>query len=147
GWSGPFAALSSDIDNDGLDDLMTWNWEGAGLTNGVIIPVPKLLIFRGKGGQRWGHDGRSRAADWWYWSTDNVIFDKIDVLDHDSDATPAVFLYANSVVPRAFLSILYGSPGALPDTADIQSISLFNAGGRCALFTDVTGDHVPELIV
>jgi len=146
GWAGPHTAFSSDIDNDGLDDLMTWNWEGAGLTNGVIIPVPKLLIFRGKGGQRWGHDGRSRAADWQWWNPPHTT--NLASLDQDSDGTADVVLYGNSDGGWGYVSILYGRPeGGLPDTSDMQSIALSPAYGHSSLFTDVTGDHVPELIL
>src|SRR5690606_7317877 len=37
--------------------------------------------------------------------------------------------------------------GGLPDTSDMQSIALSPAYGHSSLFTDVTGDHVPELIL
>jgi hypothetical protein len=53
-----------------------------------------------------------------------------------------------NIVTTGQLSILYGRPdGGIPDTADVVTLDLAPVNGHNALLSDVTGDHVPELLV
>lgn len=141
-WAGPSSALSADLDQDGVDDLMAWDWEGAGMTNGQIVPVPKLQVFKGNRG-RWGHGNTGRSAEWRWWEAPGGT---LVPLDHDRDGLMDVVIYVNNG-NRSSIAVLYGRAGMLPDTLSLQSVSLLPSDGRFSLFSDVTGDKVADLLV
>jgi hypothetical protein len=146
-WGGPDNAASADVDSDGLVDLVTWSWAGEGLTAGVGILVPKLLIFRGHEHLKWGHDGIPRTPDWHYWNPGDIVFNKITALDLDGDRIVDIALQEDVSANTGHVTVLYGKPGGgLPDTTDAESISLAISNGKYSVFEDVTGDRIPELV-
>lgn len=145
GWAGPHAALSADLDQDGVADLMTWNWPGQGLTRGEIVAVPKLLIFRGHRQQKWGREGIQRTFDWHWWAPSAI--GNLVAIDHDADGIIDVASSVNVNAGTGYVSVLYGASGRLPDTNEMRSVSLSLPNGHSSLFADVTGDRIPELLV
>jgi hypothetical protein len=148
GWSGPDQGMSGDIDGDGADELLTWDSWGIGVVGGRIVNVPKLCMYRGRNGERWGRNGVSNLPDWQWWNPPpmNLIG---SIIDHDGDGAFDISLFNNmNGVGTSHVSVLYGKvSGGLPDTTNIRTIALEQANGRASLFSDVTGDGMAELLV
>jgi hypothetical protein len=102
-----------------------------------------MLIFRGHQADRWGRDGVPRTADWRWWNPPPM--NTLATGDQDADGYPDIFLINNDF--PSHLSILYGTAGALPDTTAVETADLASIGARTSHFLDVTGDHIPELVV
>ncbi|MEP7217619.1 MAG: VCBS repeat-containing protein [Bacteroidota bacterium] len=144
-WGGPTTGGSTDFDGDGNDDLLVAG-AAKGLRDGTFINVPQLYIFRGRNGQRWREPGHAHTAEWVMWNRPPLI--NLAVLDQDHDGVMDIILYANSLGSgTGYLSVLYGRPGSLPDTNAIEKVDLITSFGLYALFSDVTGDGVPELLI
>jgi hypothetical protein len=72
---------------------------------------------------------------------------RLGVADQDCDGNADILLYNDVAVGTAHVSVLYGRNGQFPDTAEAETIDLVNANGHFSLFSDLTGDKVPELAV
>src|SRR5690606_13461297 len=120
----------------------------SGITNGELFPLPRMVIYRGHKGSRWGQNGIDRAIDWVYWAPQPDVYTAITCIDQDHDGIKdIVFARNDEAVTGGSLSILYGRQGSLPDTNDVQTISFAPSKGRYALFNDVTGDEIPDLLI
>jgi hypothetical protein len=145
-WIGPLRGLGADFDGDGVDDLLVGGL--AGVTNNVVIRLPQMMIFKGRSGKRWGEEGVGRMADWRYWKPEPEEFNALTFIDQDQDGVKdIVFARNESSALGGSLSVLYCVDGKLPDTADIQTISFIPSKGRFSLFSDVTGDKIPDLLI
>jgi len=145
-WIGPVRGLGADFDSDGVDDLLVG--ELAGVTDNVVISLPQMMIFKGHSRERWGRKEVERQSDWQYWHPTPDRFDGLAFTDQDHDGLKdIVFARNESAVLGGGLSVLYGRQGALPDTNDVQTISFAPSKGRYALFNDVTGDKIPDLLI
>lgn len=136
-----------DIDQDLVDDLVVVT-EGVTFIDTVRYPAPHVMIFRGQHG-RWGRGGISRRPDWQLWQ--RLFTRRVSVLDHDGDGALDFALFRDEVDIgyHGGVSIIYGRRGMLPDTtSESVEFSRFDGidGKQCELI-DVTGDHVPELIL
>lgn len=141
-WLGIPHGLAADLTGDGVDDLLVSS--SSGFSNGHLAPCAGMLLFSGHHQQRWGREGTARTASWRWW---NGPYLTGQMLDQDSDGATDIVFYNNDG-NRASLSVLYGKPGGgFPDTADIQTVEIAKkAGTGFSLFTDVTGDRVPDLL-
>ncbi|HVZ38524.1 MAG TPA: VCBS repeat-containing protein [Candidatus Kapabacteria bacterium] len=140
-WLGISAGCGADIDGDGVDDLVVTNSDG--FSNGAVQKMPWLHAFRGHPYKRWGRDGISRTADLAWW---NAPYADLTVIDHDHDGAPDIVFNSNSG-DFTKVSVLYGSTdGKLPDTNGAQAVDLRASNSRRAIFSDVTGDGIPELV-
>jgi hypothetical protein len=143
-WSVRTGAVTADFDRDRIDDIAIWNIPGSGITQGRVVYTPKIFIFRGLRGQRWGRNGRTRASDWRLWNVPAFTYGA--TADQDCDGAQDVLLYSGGRDQQATVSVVYGKAnGALPDTSEVETIDLTNPNGHYALLTDLTGDGVPEI--
>jgi|GEM_PF-1283628 len=148
-WIGYAIGASIDLDGDGVDDLV--EAKAGAFENGRPQPLPNILVYRGHRGERWGRNGVSRIADRHYWNPrtpSNVGIEptRIVGLDQDRDGADDAVFYADDGIHGA-VSILYGGVSAeLPDTNAMQTVSIKKVGTGYSLFTDITGDGVPELL-
>ena len=143
-WLGPSGGIVRDWDHDGIDDLLMTGV--VGFEKGEIDRrTPSTVLWRGSD-VRWGTDEEPRWT--WSWS-DWPSFDYSQFVDQDSDGhVDLVFCTkGRGGGVHTTLSIIYGIPDHILDTANIVSISLDSAWGKYALFADITGDNVPELLV
>ncbi len=146
-WISIRYSLGEDIDGDGVDDLLVSSGM-VGLSDGNHVGLPRMLIYRGHAGGRWGRNGLARSADWQYWKPEPDLYDAIAFVDQDQDGVGDIVFGRNTEVALGGgLSILYGRHGDFPDTTEVQSISFGPSQGRYALFSDVTGDLIPELLI
>lgn len=145
-WLGVRSATAADLDGDLKPDLCILTG-GKGFEHSGTTEIPKLLIFRGRSGERWGREGISRASDWHWWNAPDTT--KISVLNHDADGANDVAFIRNddAIMSRASVAVLYGVLGKLPDTNAVETVLLSTADGHYASFIDLTGDRVPELIM
>jgi hypothetical protein len=143
-WLGPSTGIARDWDGDGIDDLMTVGV--AGLIDGEIDRnMPSTILWRGSR-ERWGKES---SATWsWSWGS-WPSSDRYQFIDQDVDGHEDLVFHITSRLPResGSLSIIYGTPEHILDTANIHTIRLDSAWGKYALFSDITGDKVPELLV
>jgi Secretion system C-terminal sorting domain len=145
-WLSIFRGLGSDIDQDGTDDLLVGQLSG--FTEGSVVKLPQMMIFKGHSKNRWGQDGIGRTADWVYWKPQPEEYTALTFIDQDQDGVKdIVFARNESSALGGSLSVLYCVDGKLPDTADIQTISFVPSKGRFSLFSDVTGDKIPDLLI
>ncbi len=143
-WLGGKGALSGDFDADGVEDLFVWIY-GGGFSNGAVVILPSVLMYRGHHGARWGKAGISRLPDWGFWRPGSIT--RIGKIDQDCDGVMDVVLYYDGDGNTSTVSVVYGRPKMLPDTLDAQLLNLSAVLGMYALLTDVTGDNTPELVV
>lgn len=135
-----------DLNADGVHDLVVMTGS-LGFSAGVRVPIPSIYVFLGNRRVRWGQGGASRIAAWRWWNP--PVMNKLTVIDHDGDGLKDFALvHSTSFFPtRASASVVYGSPGILPDTTVFESVSLVSANGHHAQFMDLTGDNIPELVM
>lgn len=124
---------------------MIYTWEGSGYQEGQVISIPKLFVYRGHRGGRWGRGGIANTPDWQWWNVSRAS--RLNAEDLDQDGAMDVVLYNEVLGGSRPLSVLYGrTDGTLPDTLrDLQQIELSPYGGRVVVFSDVTGDGIAEL--
>jgi hypothetical protein len=143
-WGGPLGGLSYDFDGDKEEDLMIWVG-GAGFSAGHFIGLPELALYKGHRNRRWGRDGVPNIYDWFMWNRPPLT--ALAVMDQDSDGVGDIIFYSNTSVGAGAVGILYGKRGGLPDTTEVENIHLDSANGHYSLFSDVTGDGIPELLM
>jgi hypothetical protein len=151
-WLDIPAAIATDFDSDGVDDLLVQSAK-VGLTRGVVAPMPGLLLYRGSRGVRFGEGSVSRSASWHYWQSPESGRTKssearaLSPVDQDCDGAVDVVFYKDDV-GVAELAVLYGDKRrSLPDTASLESVRFTLCNGRASLLSDVTGDASLDLLV
>jgi hypothetical protein len=82
---------------------------------------------------------------WWNPPFRNDI-DVLTAVDHDADGNVDISFHDNNTFAAGNVAVLYGRAGALPDTADVEWLWLKEANGYYSVFTDVTGDRIPEFV-
>ncbi|HVZ38618.1 MAG TPA: T9SS type A sorting domain-containing protein, partial [Candidatus Kapabacteria bacterium] len=145
-WLGIGAALGTDRNNDGVDDLFLVNASYV-FSNGAVAPQAGGRIYRGHDHKRWGHDGISRAADFRWWHAPNLRSSFIKEIDQDGDGHKDVVWFGDNHGYQT-VSVWYGDgkPG-IPDTSAVESIDLTITNGHAANLMDISNDGVPELVV
>lgn len=143
-WGGILHGTVADFDSDGALDLLIQNSDG--LTNGEPVSMPRLRLFKGVRGARWGRN-IPRTATWtmWNWSIRNQS--RFEVLDQDCDGAPDLVFYFDSSPFPSQLSVIYGRPSDWPDSLSTESVVPTAVNGRSSLFSDVTGDGTPDLLM
>ena len=144
-WFGPNYGVSSDFDGDGVDDLWVHNTWGKGFSDGEVVDVPRMFLYKGGESERWGRKGKSNRAiiSWWN-APENIS--RLEAQDLDHDGAQDLILYNGDRSSERPLTVLYGRlDGELPDTiSDMQQI---NINGLVSDFSDVTGDSYADLII
>ena len=143
-WLGPMYFISHDWTRDGIDDLMLIGVAGF-RDREVDRSMPSTGLWIGDHG-RWGREAGRRAV--WEWN-DLPPYHHYQIIDQDVDGyEDLVFhLKGGGGGVNGKVSIIYGTPEHILDTANIHTITLDNAWGKYALFSDITGDGVSELLV
>lgn len=143
GWFVSSYGTSGDFNNDGVEDLYLSSSKNS-LSHGVLTPIPRGHIFKGRKGQRWGRDGIPNYPDWQWWNAPTIS--GVGAEDLDGDNATDLILYNYDAGPRP-LSVFYGrQDGALPDTLeDLQQVDMQIIGSSASVFSDVTGDAIPDL--
>jgi hypothetical protein len=142
-WQGNHTAVSADFTGDGIDDLIINGYYG--LSAGALVKIPAFLGFSGQRDHRWGRNGLSQTAVWQWWSA--LKYDRLAVGDQNSDDAPDIIFYDDNSYPHSRISVLYGRAGNYPDTLDVETVDLLVTNSRYSLLADITGDHVPELLL
>jgi hypothetical protein len=145
-WIALVQAIAHDFNDDGADDLLVYGL--VGFREGNPVKIPTLRIFAGANGSRWRRQGdRPREPAWLKWNAWSVTQGRLAVLDQNCDGrADLVFYYDNNSGPSR-VTICYGGPSGFPDTSDFETLEPTVANGRSALFSDVTGDGSPELLL
>jgi hypothetical protein len=138
---GLFRALGTDLNGDGIDDLLIWG--GGRLENGAPQPTAQVFVFSGRVGSRWGRNDIPRMAEVQWWNV--PPFNYLQLTDQDCDGYKDVAFINQTTNYYSYVSIIYGKPGVLLDTTNIEKLDMTSSGAHYALFSDVTGDGVPEL--
>lgn len=143
-WFGPYNAVSGNLSSGNVEDLIVYTWEGSGYQDEKVVRIPKLFIYRGHKGKRWGHGDVPNTPDWLWWNVPRSS--GLAVKDLDRDNLNDLILYNYDAGPRP-LSVFYGrQDGALPDTLeDLQQVDMQTIGSGASVFSDVTGDAIPDL--
>ncbi|HVZ40122.1 MAG TPA: T9SS type A sorting domain-containing protein [Candidatus Kapabacteria bacterium] len=145
-WLAITNGVGADVNGDGVDDLLVCDL--LGFSNNTVIDLPKMMMYQGHHGERWGRNGVPSSADWRFWGQTARDYTAISALDQDQDGvTDIIFARNDAAVVDGRLSVLYGRSGLLPDTNNFQTVSFAPSAGRYALFSDVTGDKVPDLLI
>ncbi|MCC7438676.1 MAG: VCBS repeat-containing protein, partial [Armatimonadetes bacterium] len=147
-WLGGRQAIAADFTNDGITDLLVqtsakqWNY-------GTFLPAPRLYLFTGQAGRRWGRSGESRSPVFRWWNP--PAFKSMQYRDHDcSGENDLIFydgngnIFGNNIIDVFVAYQRLETPWI--DTTEIQSINVRSSGSEFALFSDVTGDHVLDLV-
>jgi len=142
-WIGLARGMTSDFSGDGVEDLLVWG--GWSLRNGEVITLPTLQQYSGSKGRRWGQKGVDRNSLWQWWTPPPFNYIPSRGIDHDCDGTEDIVMVHNNG-HNSSVSILYGKPGELPDTTNVERVSLAAAGGQYTLLQDVTGDGMLDLV-
>lgn len=134
-----------DWNHDGIDDLL--------LSHVSDVPVyedgpelPTSIIFFGSR-DRWG-TGETEPT--WGWSWEGwPEHDDIQFVDQDVDGHTDLAFYTEGRGGgiHGSVSIIYGSPDHILDTAGMVTVRFDSAWGKFALLADITGDLVPELLI
>ncbi|MCC7438698.1 MAG: VCBS repeat-containing protein, partial [Armatimonadetes bacterium] len=147
-WITPNRGVSGDFNGDQIADLLV-RGTGSGFTRGGLVKIPRIYVFAGEPGKRWGRNGRdySPVQRWWSPPGDKGI----EYRDHDcSGENDLIFydgsgnIFGNNIID---VHVVY-QRSEIPwiDTTEIQSINVRSSGSEFALFSDVTGDHVLDLV-
>jgi hypothetical protein len=146
-WLAICDAVSTDWESDGVEDLMVWACGGAGFENGSSKAIPRLQVFKGSNGVRWGKNGAGAQPVWTQWNMPPCSRNGLALLDQDADGAQDIVFYVHESAGTGHVSVLYGNRSGFPDTNAIETVDLSIANGHSSVFADVTGDRIPELIV
>lgn len=141
---------SRDLNFDSVDDLLIVGANA--FDTGETIDLAEVQVFIGRKNARWRTE-RNPYADWKWWDAPNAtlltVFKRTQWIDQDADGYLDFVWYIDGTggSRHGSVSIIYGTPEHILDTANIHTISLDSAWGRHSLFSDITGDNVPELLV
>jgi hypothetical protein len=137
-----------DFDRDGVADLAVPT-KGKRYIGMVQSAAPYLMIYRGHQDARWGRNSVSSSPDWELWQ--RMFTRRVSAVDHDGDGALDIAMYVddNAIGQRGGMSVFYGRRGELPDTTAelVTFASVDGHDGKQGQLIDLTGDHVPELIV
>ena len=114
------------------------------------MPSPRMSIWRGHKGKRWGRDEISRRADWEWWTAPVARRFGEKLIDQDCDNAPDIVLYEDRQGTQgSIISVLYGTPGGgLPDTSNFETVLLKEPfPANTAQLIDITNDNVLDLII
>ena len=147
-WLGGRQAIADDFTNDGMTDLLIqtsakqWNY-------GTLIPAPRLYLFTGQTGKRWGRSGESRSPVFRWWNP--PAFNYMQYRDHDCSGEKDLIFYSGdgNIFGNNIIDVFVAyqrSETPWIDTTDIEAIDVRSSGSEFALFSDVTGDHVLDLV-
>jgi hypothetical protein len=143
-WLGIGPAVSIDIDGDSVEDLLVRN--GSGLSHNQVFRQPNVHLYRGRHHERWGEAGQLNTADWRVWQAPPAY--NMAALDQDHDGASDIVFSVNTSAGVGSIGIIYGKKGGgLPDTTEFENITLDSANGHFSLFSDLTGDGIPELLM
>ena len=149
-WIDPDEGFSQDLDEDGIPDLILSDVKG--FVDGEVHFDALVQVWQGGDGKRWGR-GLSRWSTWSWWLPPREsylkVFHRTQWIDQDADGYLDFVWYTDGTggSRHGSISIIYGTPEHILDTANIHTIKLDSAGGRHSLFLDITGDSVPELLI
>ena len=148
-WIGG-AGLTYDYSGDGVDDLILRT--GSAYVDGSRIPTPRVNLFYGGRGTRWGRSGVPATPVWSWWNLPE--HDRVRIVDQNCDNLPDIVFFNDSPwVTEPDLTILYGSHAAMqrgvPDTIDADTLRFNDVSGRSAYaeLEDYTSDGVLDLIL
>lgn len=150
GWYAHRPGLSVDLDEDGVDEIILLDAEG--YDSGQLIRLADVLVLPG-GPELRTTNSVAPLFEWWtpplVGNTLAFFVGGMQWIDQDVDGYLDFVWYDESRSPgkNGSISIIYGSPDHIIDTANIVTLTLDSANGKKALFTDITGDLVPELLV
>ena len=150
GWLHPDEGFAQDLDFDMVPDLMLSDVKG--WVDGEVFQGAPVQVWKGERGKRWGRDLSATSVwDWWSVPRESSlsVFHRTQWVDQDSDGYLDFVWYTDGRGGgvHGTISIIYGTPEHILDTANILTLSLDSAWGKYALFADITGDKVPELLV
>ena len=149
-WIEPDEGFSRDLDEDGIPELILSDVKG--FLDGEPAWDALVQVWMGSDGKRWGRE-LPRRSTWSWWSPPAEsylnVFHRTQWIDQDVDGYLDFVWYNDSRLPgeSGSLSIIYGTPEHVLDTANIHTIRFDSSSGKYALFRDITGDNVPELLL
>ncbi|MBL7988809.1 MAG: hypothetical protein JNJ94_12165 [Chlorobi bacterium] len=145
-WITPSFGIGADINGDHIDDLIIQG-TGSGFSRGSLslVKIPKIYVFGGSKGKRWGRDGKDYAPVQRWWNPPKTS--KMSYRDHDcSGQKDLIFHDKERAVEKISIAYQHDTSNWL-DTTDIEMIDLWKANGRFVLFQDVSGDNVLDLVL
>ena len=149
-WVDPDEGFSVDLNEDGVEDLILSDVKG--FLNKEVTYDALVQVWIGSRDERFGRE-LPRRSTWQWWSPPREsrlnVFHRTQWIDQDVDGHLDFVWYTDGRGGgvHGTISIIYGTPDHILDTANIVSNSLDSAWGKYALFADITGDRVPELLV
>ena len=150
-WLTPDRGFVLDLNVDGVDDLLLFNIRG--VVDGAIEDLADVVAFTGTKGEKWGKAAKA-GATWEWWDAPNIsqytiLAKRFQIIDQDHDGLEDIVMYqdARNNVDDTWVKIIYGRKDMILDTANIVEIDLRSSNGKYSLFSDITGDRVPELLV
>lgn len=153
-WIDHGFGTAGDLTGDGVDDLAIYFPYGVAQGRQGRVNVPRLHVFNGGSGRRWGRNGIPASADMNWWSSDHFGSESTDLRIFDQDRDGTIDLSVIDVIENGGMGItsrvavLYGSADRPSfDTSDMQQVDLTTADGKNTAFIDVTGDGYEELVM
>ena len=151
GWGNPDRAFSIDVDENGVEDLLLFDVKG--FADDSVVNLADVQVYLGGTGEQWGQQ-KGREAEWHWWEAPHigrftVLADRFQIIDQDQDGLEDIVMYqdARNNVDDTWVKIIYGRNDMILDTANIVEIDLRSSNGKYSLFSDITGDRIPELLV
>jgi hypothetical protein len=149
-WLDVACGATGDITGDSVDDLVLYSELGEAQGWGRTVRIPRMSMFSAGRNQRWGRNGISAHARMTWWSSNNdLTTPELDIIDHDGDGANDIALLelsSNAGGTNSRISILYGRAGReLPDTLDMEQLTLSIANGKATRLRDITGDGIREM--
>lgn len=141
-WYSLSAASVQHISNESTDRLIVRG--GGTIVAGNYIRTPVIYEYSvGVSRHRWGRDSVPRTAAWTWWGGSQ---NTMSLIDQDGDGLQDLCFVASSSIPEeSGIGIAYGEPNGYFDTVNIESITMEVANGYSTIYTDLTGDGLPEI--